>query len=55
MKIQSDITLFAHWTDESKPVVSAVRVNYNTFSFTAHDNLGIAAYAVTRTIDIPTD
>ena len=54
--IEHDMTLFAHWNDETKPWISAVtRISYNTFSFTARDNVGIAAYAVTETTEVPSD
>lgn len=45
-KVLDHITLTARWEDANKPWVTALRKNYNTFSYEAHDNLGISAWAV---------
>ena len=52
--IENDLTLFAHWDDSTRPWISTVtRLSYNTFSFVAHDNVGLASYAITETPDLP--
>ena len=41
--------LYAVWKDETAPVVTITRTNYNTFNWTATDEVGIKGYKITTT------
>lgn len=47
-QVLDHISLKARWIDENEPTVTLVRNTYNTFSYEAHDNLGIIAWAVQK-------
>lgn len=47
--------VYAHWNDPSAPVVSLKRKSFNTFTYTAADNVGISAWACTQESTIATD
>lgn len=38
-----NIIIYAHWLDTEAPTVSVSRQSFNTFKYTAHDNVGIIA------------
>ena len=47
-KVRDNIKLTAKWHDGNTPNVNAVPLKYNTFKYTAEDNLGITAWAVVK-------
>ena len=51
MPIVGHTVLKARWEDGNKPVISLARQSYNTFSYEAHDNLGIVNWAVIKDSD----
>lgn len=42
--VEKDETLIARWEDFNKPNLEIYRVNYNTFRYSATDNLGITSW-----------
>lgn len=55
MPVLDNIVLKAKWIDHNEPTISLSRQNYNTFSYTATDNLGIVGWAVVKdSEDAPT-
>lgn len=48
MPVLDNIVLKAKWVDHNEPTISLSRQNYNTFSYTATDNLGIVGWAVVK-------
>ena len=41
--VEDNITLTASWEDSTEPSLEIYRVDYNTFRYSATDNLGITA------------
>ena len=52
--ITADTTFTTSATDVTDPTVTISRTDYNTFSWTASDNVGITGYAVTNSSTAPT-
>lgn len=51
----SDVTLYAQWKDIEKPKVpTIVVVDYNTFNYSATDNVGVTGYYVSKSSTAPT-
>ena len=47
-QVKHDTLLVAKWDDVDAPTLDLKRINYNTFSYDAKDNLGIIGWAVTK-------
>ena len=47
-RVKHDTLLIAKWDDIDAPTLDLRRINYNTFSYDAKDNLGIVGWAVTK-------
>lgn len=47
-QVKHDTLLVAKWDDVDAPTLDLRRINYNTFSYDAKDNLGIIGWAVTK-------
>lgn len=54
-QIKRPIDLYAHWQDENLPTVTLKRETYNKFSYVCTDNVGVVAYAITKSPIAPTD
>ena len=49
----TNITLYAKWIDSEKPVVTITRTDYNTFTWTASDSIGVTGYQITTSSTRP--
>lgn len=54
-KVLTDTNLIARWKDENDPTVELTRVDYKTLNAHCTDNLGVVAYAVTKSAETPTE
>lgn len=52
-----NVTIYAQYSevDSTKPTVTITCTDYNTFSWTASDNVGVTGYAITNSSTAPTD
>ena len=51
--ILDNVDLYAKWYDPDSPTLSLTRKSFNNFSYNGTDNVGITAYAVTRSSEQP--
>ena len=55
-RVLDNITLKAKWIDKNLPSVQVTPVNYNTFVYSASDNLGVVGWAVVKdSTEVPTE